>query len=863
MKSIIIKMTFLILIIAGGFGLYQFNQQSSNEDITEQALPNGRAEWRSQQRSHIMSPDKVLKARETMKAKVAKAKNLKDGGLNKWTELNPNNEGGRVRAIAVHPTDPDILFAGGASGGIWKSINQGASWVSLNDFLPSPSITSIIIHPTHPDTMYVSTGEGITGGAGLTGTNLAGSTPGAGIFRTFDGGNNWELLPAIDLDNLTDFYWVGALAFDPSDPSRFYAGSNGFSKSTPFGGVGNFYIFENHGTTKYESNAFTSNSVGGIISNITVNSNDPNHIMIASSMGLTISTDKGISWKGLNTFNTSGWINSPGRVEVAMSASDANVVYALTEKEETNDQGVILRSSDKGSTWTRQRSNLTIFDPSENGAINNGWYHNVIWVSPTNTAEILIGGVDLWRSLNNGISIEKISDWTQNNLGTSLHADQHRIVAASDYSNANKKLYFGNDGGLASTDDWLTVGQTTGWDLLNNNSLGITQYYNSDIYGNDPNYLIAGAQDNGTLFSDDSGETWTNPKGGDGGWCAISVQDPNLRYLSIQFGVFSATCPPLDPGTYFNYFDLSDFEANPPFLAPMEIFPNDGAQILVGGQSLWHLQKDLLVCGNPTVTDVSPRTEIAEVTISAIDINTNGNKVYVGYTNGQVYKGTPGSPWTWSLVYTDPSARTISDISINPNVASKVAISIGGYIMDQVLLSNDDGMTWIVRSNGLPELHINTLVWHPEKNSWLYAGTDLGILATEDNGQNWNISPNFFNTSDGPGFVEVTQLQFTKAATLGGHTLVATTFGRGIWKTANQVYTDVYVDEDYTNGSNVYNGRQVTPFNNIHDAEAIQAHGQTWHIDGGTYPTISTLILDKRLDEIKHTGTGTIIIGNN
>ena len=855
MKNTIIIIAFLILIIATSFVLWHIDHQPHNGDVIAQELPNGRAAWRSMMRSNIMQPEKVIKARQAMKAQVAKSSNQKDGGLREWTELNPNNEGGRVRAIATHPTNPDILFAGGASGGIWKSTNQGASWAPLNDFLPSPSITAIIIHPTHPDTMYVSTGEGITGNI-----PSASSTPGAGIFRSFDGGIKWELLPSIDPNNLTDFYWVGALAFDPSDPSRFYAGSNGLSIGSPAGGVGNLYIFENHGETKNESSAFTSNSVGGIISNITVNTNDPNHIMVGSSFGLNISTDKGISWTGLSTFNTSGWVKSPGRVEVAMSESDANVVYALTEKEETQNKGVLLRSSDKGSTWTRQRSLLQIFDPSGTGA-NNGWYHNVIWVSPTNTAEILFGGVDLWRSINSGISIQKVSDWTQNSLGTSLHADQHRIVTSSDYSNSNKKLYFGNDGGVASTDDWTTVDLTTGWDLLNNNSLGITQFYNSDIFGNDPNYLVAGAQDNGTLFSDDSGATWTNPNGGDGGWCAISKQDQNLVYLSIQFGLFKVkyTCAPF-VGTFLDYFDLKDFEGDPPFFAHMEIFPNDGQQILIGGDRLWHVQQSSITCAG-TVTEISPRDSIPGAYISAIDIKNDGNKVYVGYTNGQIYKSTSASPWTWDLVYSDPGGRTITDISINPNISNKVAISIGGYITDQVLLTNDAGGSWIVRSNNLPEIHVNTLIWHPENNSWLYAGTDLGILATEDNGQNWNVSPNFFNTSDGPGFVEVTHLQFTRAATLGGHRLVATTFGRGIWKTNTQVYTDVYVDEDDPNI--IKNGRMGTPFIDIHEAESVQAHGQTWHVDGGSYPTSSTVILDKRLDEIKHTGTGTIIIGNN
>ena len=136
-------------------------------------------------RNYDASPEKILAARETIRSQFSKERdaNNKDGGLNQWEVLASNSGAGRTRAIAVHPTDPDILYVGGANGGVWKTNNGGTTWRALDDFLPSLAVTSIIIHPTNPDTIYIATGESIVAGTD------AQSTPGAGIFQSVNGGN--------------------------------------------------------------------------------------------------------------------------------------------------------------------------------------------------------------------------------------------------------------------------------------------------------------------------------------------------------------------------------------------------------------------------------------------------------------------------------------------------------------------------------------------------------------------------------------------------------------------------------------------------------------------------------------------------
>ncbi len=205
----------------------------------------------------------------------------------------------------------------------------------------------------------------------------------------------------------------------------------------------------------------------------------------------------------------------------------------------------------------------------------------------------------------------------------------------------------------------------------------------------------------------------------------------------------------------------------------------------------------------------------------------------------------------------------VNQMVVNSINYDKVVITTGGYFDDNIWLTNNGGIDWVERSSGIPALHINCLAWHPEVSNWIYAGTDMGIMASEDNGQNWNTTPSFLETSDGPAFVEISDIGFTRENTLGGHSMVVTTYGRGMWKSKYLVNTDLYVDENSTNV--IKNGRETTPFLEIQDAEERQAHGQTWHVDGGTYEvdTSKVVIIDKRIGELKLTGTGAVIIGEN
>jgi len=824
--------------------------------------PNGRTEWRSMMRNYDASPEKILAAREAIRSQFSKERdaNNKDGGLNKWEVLASNSGAGRTRAIAVHPTDPTILYLGGANGGVWKTNNGGNTWRALDDFLPSLAVTSIIIHPTNPDTIYIATGESIVAGTD------AQSTPGAGIFQSVDGGNKWELIEAIDPNDIDDFLWINKIAFDPSDPSSFYATSNGSTVSAT--GSNRLFRFDDHGATKTELTGFGDVSFATSVTNVVVNPGDPSHIMVCTSGGLVQSYDQGSTWIVASPINTPGWLTPSNRVEVAVAPSNPDFVYALCQGDTNSapDGANLLFSANKGISWLVMQSGISVLG-------GQGWYNNVIWVDPLDDTNILFGGIDLFRSTNSGISFEKISDWTQNNVGLSLHADQHVIVAASDYSSANKRVYFGNDGGIASTANWTTVTETSGWELLNSEQLGITQYYESDIYDG---VIIAGSQDNGSWVSQDDGASFYRTIGGDGGGCTVSRQDPNLIFTSFQFGKIQAPnvfwASTIDSIVSLNIIDLVNSEpsGSSPFIVQMEAFPNEGNKVLIGSYSLWEFEVDPMTYDSVALIDRSPMPASVSNPITAIDISTNGDTVVVGYADGEIWLGTVQSPnWVWSqrVDYNRP----ITSVDIAPYNKSRIAATLGGYIDDNIRISEDAGLSWTEMSNGIPALQVNVVKWHPDATRFVYAGTDLGIFSSDDGARNWNITPNYNGISDGPAFTEVTELQFSRGVTSADfHFMYATTFGRGIWKTENIVRANTFIDQNYTSTPQL--GSINRPFQFIEQAENVQAHGQIWYFDTTidsaftrNYPVpAGGVLIDKRIGVIrKFQGkNGGVIIGN-
>lgn len=667
-----------------------------------------------------------------------------------WTWLGPGNIGGRIRSILIHPTNPDVMWIGSVTGGIWKTTDGGANWAPLDDFMGNLSVTTMVMSPSDPNVIYAGTGEGV-----YLVSNVRDLIRGAGVFKSSDGGTTWSQLPSTAND---DWYHVSRLAIHPTDSHILLAATS----------TGIWHSFD-AGATWTKQDPFA-------MLDINFNPTDGHKCVASGSAGSGVrySIDGGLTW------NAATGIPPFGRVEIAYASSNPAIVYASVD----NRGGELYVSTDGGQTFTLRNTGQDFFSA---GGGSQGWYDNALWVDPTNSNTLIVGGIDLWRSTDGGATFIKISRWES--APHSAHADHHVIVESSQFNGTtNRTVFFGNDGGLYRAFDVYSVSQFDGWTELNNN-LGITQFYSGA--GNPASgRVIGGTQDNGTLRYTGNTETWNTPFGGDGGWSAADPTDPNYMYgeyiyLNVHRSSNGGVSSEYISGQFWNGsewawkavpFQIPDaVTGNALFIAPFVIDPNNSNRILAGGASLWRTNDaktpntnaagpSWALIGNPSIS-----------LISAIAIaKGNSDLIWIGYQNGDVYfttNGTAAAP-VWTRVDLNSAGlpdRYCTRITIDPTNTNRVYVTFGGFTPDNVWRTNDNGSSWVNITANLPSAPVRSLaIWEQNPNN-LYVGTEVGVFASANGGQSWSAS------NDGPTNCSVDELFWMN------DTLVAATHGRGMF----------------------------------------------------------------------------------
>jgi len=684
-----------------------------------------------------------------------------DPGHTGWTAIGPGNIGGRIRSIAVDPGNPARLWVGSVGGGIWLTTDSGASWAPVDDLLANLAVSCIAMDPSNSSVIYAGTGEGFFNVDAIRG---------AGVFQTIDG-TNWKQLSAT---TTADFQSVNRIAVAADGSVVLAATATGIFRSS-------------------DADRQTWASVlAGDIAFVACHPTDATKAIAGSLRDGTAyySTDSGATWTAATHAGT--W---NGRIELCYAAKDPTGVYASVNV----NGGEIWQSGDGGMTYQKKNS----IGPDGTAASylgDQGWYGNTIWAGdPTNADFMLVGGINLWRSTDGGATLVDISTWYDSR---SCHADHHQIVSDAKYDgSSNKRVYFGNDGGIYTTADATTVGNDTalprinGWARLDN-SFGVTQFYSGA--GNvSSGTIVGGAQDNGTLtFTPGGGaQKWGTLFGGDGGFCAADPSDATVFYgeyvyLSIFRSLDSGASGEYVSGQYYDPATQSWLYKQVPFqipdatnktalfIAPFVVDPQTPARILAGGQSLWRTN-DAKTPNSPSSGPSwsSIKSNVGSSNISAIAIAPgNSDVVWVGYDDGKVFQtssGTAASP-SWQQVDNTGSnpltaGRYCTRICIDPTDSNTVYVAFGGYSPGNVWKTTDGGQNWANVGGALPSVPVRALAVHPSKPSFLYLGSEVGLYASEDAGTTW--SP----TNEGPTNCSVDDLFWM------GMVLVAVTHGRGMF----------------------------------------------------------------------------------
>jgi photosystem II stability/assembly factor-like uncharacterized protein len=636
-----------------------------------------------------------------------------DGGVDPWQEIGPHNIGGRTLAVAMNPQNPQTLWAGAASGGLWRTFNTGVgpdAWDLVDTGFPVLGVSSIAIAPQDSNTLFIGTGEvyGYQNALGGLAIRLTRGSYGIGILKTTDGGQTWN--HSLDW-SYNQKRGIASLAMHPTDPDIVYAGTTEGVYKTTDGGASWVQV---HDVL--------------MAMHVVIDRSNPDRVYVACGdlgspgTGLYRSTNAGQNWTHLTTGLPSTW---SGKGWLDIYEASPNVIYASLAQSES---GIgLYRSLDYGDSW--QLINTTDY------ATYQGWYSHWVHVDPTDSTHVLCAGVDIYRSTNGGRTLSRASVWSNWYFGNVppggpegppdyAHADHHAVI--HDPARPDT-LYFGTDGGVfLSTDGGQTfAGRNGGYQS--------TQFYNgfsSALLDN--NLAIGGMQDNATaIYEGNLG--WRRVIGGDGCWTAMHPLQTNIMFGTSQYLAIRKST---NTGQSFNSATSGIGSDDVAFAAPYVLSPAVPNIMYAGrtkiyrtsnGASSWSAtNSNLPLDGNMALAmGISPLSP---------------DWVYVGTAPTSTRAGvflTTNSGVSWTNVTGNLPDRYPIDIAVDPVDHTIAYVAFSGFGTGHLFRTTDAGASWSDLSTALPDVPSSAILVDPDYPNVLYFGNDVGVYASTDAGQTW------------------------------------------------------------------------------------------------------------------------------
>jgi hypothetical protein len=673
------------------------------------------------------------------------------GAAAAWQPLGPSNIGGRVTDIVVDPVRTDTVYAGAATGGVWRSVDGGRTFNSAWPTTITPSIGALAITPA--GTLYAGTGEGNPGGGSVT-------FPGNGVYRSTDGGSTWTPAGLAGSDR------IGRLAIDPTNPNRIFAAATG-SLFVP-GGVRGLYRTTDAGAT-WQLVLPGGNGTTGAI-DVAIDPHNPNRVFAAMwdhkrqpegrtyggvGSGLFRSTDGGTTWTRVAGGLPAASSNL-GRMGVAIAPGNSNRMYAIAADTTGNFAG-FWTSTNGGTAWTRI-TNTSFLSASQS---TYGWWFGRIWVDAAAEQHVWVAGVQILESSNAGGS------WTRN---TAVHADQHAF--AFDPRVAGRVFLAGDGGVYRSTSNGSLTGTWT-----KATSLGINQFYTVAVSRQDTARVSGGAQDNGSLRNW-SGTAFNAIGGGDGTTNLIDPTNQNKVYSCSQNGACTRST---DGGTTRSGFG-STVSDRRNWVTPIVFDPNNPAIMYYAGNRVnrstnsaasWTAISPDLTRGNGGISGA-----FGTVTTLAV-ARSDSRVIYAGTDDGRAWI-TRNTGSSWTEITAGLPTRWITHIDVDPANANIAYLSVSGYRSGdsgahvfKTTTGGTGSSAWQDISAGLPDAPVNDVVLDPRNSGVLYAATDVGVFART--GGVWA------RVGSGLPLVPVADLD---AVAAGSTTvLTAATYGLGFYRT--------------------------------------------------------------------------------
>ncbi len=675
-----------------------------------------------------------------------------------WTLQGPGNIGGRVNAIAVHPTDAETILLGYSQGGIYRTEDGGQQWDPVFDDQTSLAISHITYDPHDDSMLWATTGDVNISGYPFIGSGVYSSDDGGlswtnrglqhtgvlskvlvdpflsdivyvgsmgypslkgeerGLFRSIDGGNSWEKTLTIN-----DSTGVVDLVTDPLTPGRLYA--SGWTRirsstvSTNLGPGTMLYMSENYGAT-------WTNITNGL----------PNEVHSRTSIEITNDGTLFISYLG----------------EITQGGCQGNIESLQS----------IYKSVDGGMSWT------TIPTAPENGVYCDmfgqfGWYFEVLKVNPQNPMDMFLLGVEMLRTVDGGENwFDAVPPW----WSYEVHADKHELVFA------HGDLYLATDGGAYRTD----IAQFEDWKDIEN--IPSTQFYRTTWNPHAPDMYYGGAQDNGTSSGNASTHNeWRRLLGGDGFQPLFDPEEQFWMYGLTQNGRVYVSVD-----TMLNFNSLNrGLKGTRYWDMPIVMSTHDSKKLYCGSNRMFQINMldslrewreispDLTrgdtILGNryPAITAIA-QSELDE------------DRLYAGTQDGLLWTTADGGD-SWIEITDGTPGIFVTSLTCSTIDPFGVIATYSGYRdNDQqpyIYRSDDAGASWEPIQSDLPMMGVNSFLILPGWNdAVLFAATDGGVYVSQDAGSVWE------RVGSNMPYTPVYDLEYNPVT----NTLIAATFSRGI-----------------------------------------------------------------------------------
>jgi photosystem II stability/assembly factor-like uncharacterized protein len=629
-----------------------------------------------------------------------------------WTVQGPGNIGARINTMAIHPDNPNIMYAGYSAGGVWKTSNGGNDWEPVFDDQPFLSIGTIVLDPSNPQTVYVGTGD----------PNISGYPfIGDGIWKSTDGGTNWEHI------GLEETHIVTQIIVDPTNPQTLYAATMGL----PFERDNNRGVYKTtDGGASWTQIHFVSEECGAI--DLEMSPNDPNVLFVAMWDRIRNNQESLVSGANARIWKTSdagaNWtmlegglpIDNNSRIGLAINPQNGNHVLATYAGTNLSYRG-LWETLDGGNTWEEKVTQGL----NDNFQSSFAWYFGKLYFNPYNPQDIWLLGVRSQRSQDGGITW---GNAISNNAG--VHVDHHAMGFKPDGT-----IYIGTDGGMYQT---LNNGDT--WSKAE--QIPATQFYRVAYNPFLPLDYYGGAQDNGTLTGNsDQINDWYRYYGGDGFQPAFHPDNPDVFYAEWQNGNIVGTT---NGGDWFEDATSGiDPDDRRHWDAPYIISQHDPNYMFTGTYRVYASYGHLPQWGavSPDLTDGivfgSNFHTISTLNESPLDPDI----LYVGTTDGNVWKGNPLTE-SWTNITSGLPERYVSSVKGSPSNPDRVFVTHTGYksndFQAHVHRSDDQGQTWVPIGGNLPAFAINDIIILPgHQDSILFVATDGGVYGSLTGGDEW------------------------------------------------------------------------------------------------------------------------------